>query len=104
MPRLGQKLSPEAIGRMTAAQRIRRFREHLRHRDAEALRVGDMVVCPPANAVGLLVELNVTSPCKVMFCDGWLPLGYSWRGLRRATKQEILDAGLAGVGCNQTLE
>lgn len=70
---------------------------------ATVMRNGDMVVCENGR-IGLLTELRVMLDSTVQFgADG--PIGhYHYRALRRATMDEILAAGLEGVGCNQAHE
>lgn len=93
-----------ARAKMRAAKAAKRV-ARLHHREAEALREGDMVICKPfgrkRHTIGLLVKLRITSPCIVQFGSAGPIEGYAWTSLRRATIQEIKDAGLWGVGCNQ---
>jgi hypothetical protein len=65
-----------------------------------ALREGDMVVTP--RGVGLLTALRVFGHSTVAFGAGGPEGQFDWRSLRVATLSEIREAGLDGVGCNQT--
>lgn len=70
---------------------------------ARSLRVGDMVVCPDGQ-IGILDKLEIFSASYVMLGAAGPTLPYSWKDLRLASADEILDAGLDGIGCNQMSE
>ena len=58
-----------------------------------------MVYCPDGS-VGLLATHRTTATCSVQFGSGVPFRSYPWKTLRRATREEIVTAGLDGVGCN----
>lgn len=75
-------------------------------KQATAIQVGHFVICADGR-IGMVSELW---PCRkddsalVQFGPTG-PVRYEdWRTLRIATGQEIIDAGLAGVGCKNEVE
>lgn len=66
-------------------------------RQAICLWIGDMVVTP-GGGMGVLLSLDLARGVVTHGAAG--PTSqHSWRSLRVATRREIMDAGLHGVGC-----
>lgn len=97
--KLGSHHSTESKARM----RKTRSRPVAPRPEASALHTGDMVVCPDGR-VGLLAIVRVWGTSTVQFGTDGPFKQYPWKTLRRATLDEIADAGLEGVGCNQGME
>jgi len=77
---------------------------HLVHPEplqAKHIAEGDMVICPDGR-VGLLAELRIEPHrCAVQFGAAGPTGRYLWRCLQRATGEDIVEAGLLGVGCTE---
>ena len=68
-------------------------------KQAQHFAEGDMVLCPDGS-VGLLINLAIEPhQCAVQFGASGPVRYFTWRRLQRATGQEIIEAGLLGVGC-----
>lgn len=87
--------------RMRNTNRVRILRSKTRRAEACALKNGDMVVCSDGT-VGLLAHVRVWGTSSVQFGASGPFRQYPWKTLRCATMKEIKDAGLYGVGCNQS--
>lgn len=68
---------------------------------ASCIKTADMVVTS-SGLIGLLVDLSIAPlGAHVQFVNNGKIRRYNWQSLRRATMQEIVDAGMHGIGCNQ---
>ena len=97
--KMGGHHTEETRKRMSQSQQLRRMKRP----QATTLSEGDMVVCPDGS-VGLLSHLRIRSACAVQFGSAGPFRRHMWTVLRRATVDEIKDAGLWDVGCNQGYE
>lgn len=65
---------------------------------AKYLLEGDFVVTP--DGIGMIEELRINGSTVVKFGSSGPMQYYNWKILRQATDQEVMDAGLDGVGHN----
>ena len=66
------------------------------------MKIGDFVVNTKTGSIGLLARMSLTTNrCTVRHGASGPTAVWALSNARRATLDEIADAGLSGVGCNQ---